>query len=439
MSTTNHTRMRAYWARLRTVPGLGKNVFTLVALIGIGVVAALLILSQLSIIMPWDRQFTFKVELADAVAVIPNKSQEVRIAGVKVGQIVDSEPTDHNTSLVTLSIDQGHPIYDNARAVLRPVNPLNQMYITLNPGGLPGKLLPPDGVLPLAQTSRPIQPDEVFDKLDDRSRAALTNLLEESDDALANAPQTLPADLKATDTSLLTLRPLVQRLQFRSDNIRKLITALADASGALGGNDARLSSLVDSTQQTLGVLAGRDTELDQALQQLPGATEQLRHAMTSTSKLTHQLNPTLDNIEAAADKLPDALAALDDAVGPLHNTVNAARSVVAEARPIVADLRPMTDDLHSSVDALLPVSGCLDDVTSKVAPWMYDLGAFVYNTTSVFAFSDPNGGWARGNVTATLNNPTDTVSARQAFRANTYQQGGSPLGPYPAIGSRGCR
>jgi len=39
----------------------------------------------------------------------PGNSQEVRIAGVKVGQIVDSEPTDHNTSLVTLSMDPGHP------------------------------------------------------------------------------------------------------------------------------------------------------------------------------------------------------------------------------------------------------------------------------------------------------------------------------------------
>ncbi|MDT7621102.1 MAG: phospholipid/cholesterol/gamma-HCH transport system substrate-binding protein [Pseudonocardiales bacterium] len=438
MSATQPKTLSARWQRLRTVPGLGRDVSAMITLVIIGVVAAGIILAQMNLTPPWAERFTFKIELADAVAVSPGNSQEVRIAGVRVGQIVASAPTDHNTSSVTLSIEPGHPIYDNARAVLRSVNPLNQMYVTLNPGGPPGHLLPEGGVLPVTQTSRPIQLDEVFSKFDDRSRAALTQLLAESDNALVDAPQTLPVDLKAADSSLLTLRPVVQRLQTRSDNIRKLIGALSQVSSALGGNDARLTSLVDSTQQTLGVLAARDTDLGNSLQQLPGTTDALRHALRSTSALTHQLNPTLRDIRAASDKLPDALSSLTDMVGPLHDTVDAARDVVSKARPLVSDLRPIVGDLHDSFDDLRPVAGCLDDVTSKVAPWIYDLGGFVYNTNSLFSVTDPNGGWGRGHATVALNSPTGTLRPGEK-NTNTYQQGGSPLGPYPAMGSGDCR
>ena len=438
MSATQPKTLSARWQRLRTVPGLGRDVSAMITLVIIGVVAAGIILAQMNLTPPWAERFTFKIELADAVAVSPGNSQEVRIAGVRVGQIVASAPTDHNTSSVTLSIEPGHPIYDNARAVLRSVNPLNQMYVTLNPGGPPGHLLPEGGVLPVTQTSRPIQLDEVFSKFDDRSRAALTQLLAESDNALVDAPQTLPVDLKAADSSLLTLRPVVQRLQTRSDNIRKLIAALSQVSAALGGNDARLTSLVDSTQQTLGVLAARDTDLGNSLQQLPGTTDALRHALRSTSALTHQLNPTLRDIRAASDKLPDALSSLTDMVGPLHDTVDAARDVVSKARPLVSDLRPIVGDLHDSFDDLRPVAGCLDDVTSKVAPWIYDLGGFVYNTNSLFSVTDPNGGWGRGHATVALNSPTGTLRPGEK-NTNTYQQGGSPLGPYPAMGSGDCR
>jgi phospholipid/cholesterol/gamma-HCH transport system substrate-binding protein len=426
------------WRRLRTVPGLGKDVAALTVLAALGLAAAGYLLTYASFTPPWAQRFEFKVELADAVSVSPGNSQEVRIAGVPVGLITASEPTDHHTSLVTLRIEPGHPIYDNAHVVLRPVNPRNQMYITLNPGGPPGKELPGGGVIPVTQTERPIQPDEVLDKLDDRSRAALTSLLAESDNALANAPETLGPDLRATDRSLRTLRPVLERLRVRHDNIQKLVTALADISTALGRNDARLTSLVNSTQATLQTLAQRDDDLSAALRELPGATDELHRALDKTSDLTHQLNPTLDDLDAASGELPGALSALTDMIGPLRDTVDAAGSVVSKARAIVTDLRPVTRDLRGSFEDLAPVTACLDEYTAKIAPWMYDLGAFVYNTNSMWSGSDPNGGFGRGHVTLHLTGPLGAQRPGEQT-TNKYQDAPSPIGRYPAKGSGECR
>ena len=82
-------------------------------------------------------------------------------------------------------------VYANARAFLRPKSQLNEMYVFLDPGGKPAKVLEPGSVIPLAQTTRPIQLDEVLSNLDDRARTAGRIALEESDVALAR-PGAIP-------------------------------------------------------------------------------------------------------------------------------------------------------------------------------------------------------------------------------------------------------
>jgi phospholipid/cholesterol/gamma-HCH transport system substrate-binding protein len=379
-----------------------------------------------------------KIEFSDAVAVSPGNSQNVRIAGVDVGTIVGIAPTDRDTSLVTVALEPGHRVYDNARAVLRSINPLHQMYVTLNPGGPPGRLLPDGGTIPVSQTDRPVQLDEVLEHFDERTREGLTQLLAESDNALANAPRALPATLTALDSSLKTITPVMTKLEARRDNIRRLVTALSRISAALGRDDTRLRELVDATRDTLQTLANRDTELNDTLRQLPDTTDALRKAMGTMSRLTEQLNPTLDNVQAASKELPDALSALRDALGPLRDTAEAARTVVDKGRPIVNKLLPVAADLKGSAKDLRPVAACLDEVTSLVKPWMYDLGAFIYNTNSAFSVHDPSGSPLRGQLTVSVTQPTGQFNPGEPEQ-NTYQQGGSPIGPYPARGSGSCR
>jgi phospholipid/cholesterol/gamma-HCH transport system substrate-binding protein len=431
-------RLRLAWTRVRTVPGLGRDVAALGALVVLGAVVGALILSRLDVTPPWAGRSVVKAEFAEAVAVSPRNSQEVRIAGVEVGKIVDSTPTERGTSVITMELEPGHVVHDNARAVLRPVNPLNQMYVTIDPGGPPGRPLTADDVLPVTQTERPIQADEVLHKLDERSRHALASLLAESDNALATAPETLPAALDATDTALAEVRPVVEKLAQRRENIARLVTAISDVSSALGRDDQRLTALVDATQQTLAVLAERDDEVARALQELPGATEEIGSVLGSLGGLADELDPTLRSVQAASDDLPDALESLADAAGPLREVAQAARPVVSGARPVVAGLRPVVDDLNGALGDLRPISACLDDATSKITPWMYDLGAFVYNTNSLFSVEDPNGGWGRGHATVDLNSPTGAQRPDE-HRTNTYRQGGSPLGEYPAAGSGSCQ
>ncbi len=394
------------WQRMRTVPGLGRDVTALAVVIVMGVAAGGTILSSEDVHWPWQgRRFTVRVEFTDAVAINPDKSQQVLIAGVPVGAITGSTPTAKGTSLVTLSIDEGHPVYSNARVVLRPKNPLNEMYVALNPGGPPGTALPEGGIIPASQTQSPVTPEGVFDHLDDRTRTALTTLLAESDIALADAPRQLPQGLDATDRTLAGLRPVVEALQTRRTKIQQLVTAISQISTAAGGNDTRLAGLLDSTQQTLDTLSHRDGDLAATLKQLPGFTGDLRNAMTNTTTLADQLNPVLDNLKTASGGLPPTLSALSKTVGLLDSTVRSAAPVVRKAGPVVTELRPIVGDVSVSLDELKPLTSRLDYATTRLVPFMDGLQAFVYNTASLFSARTSTGGAGRGQLEIVVTQP----------------------------------
>jgi phospholipid/cholesterol/gamma-HCH transport system substrate-binding protein len=395
-------RFAAHLERLRTVPGLRRDVTALAVLIVVGLVSTMFIKSYLGGSAPWADHTIVRAEFAQVPGLNPKSQNSVTMAGVKVGTVTASTATAKGTAILTLDIDGHHPVYRDARAVLRPKNPLNEMQVELNPGTSAGKPLPTDGLIPLSQTERPVQADEILSHLDERSQVAMTDLLLESDVALARAPENLPKGLAATTDTLNAAQPVVKALQTRRAKIAQLVSALSDISSATGKNDARITHLAASTQKTLAVLAGGDAALRASLSQLPGLTSEVRKALTSTQSLTTQLDPTLDNLKKASVQLPPALKRFQSTAGNLGKTVKAARPVLDKARPVIADLRPTVADVNTSLGSIGQVTNQLDGDTQTVMTYLTDIRAFIYNTSSVFGAGDANGGIIRGHLIVPL-------------------------------------
>jgi phospholipid/cholesterol/gamma-HCH transport system substrate-binding protein len=388
------------WTRIRATKGLGRDLAIIAGLIVLASVVGGYILSHQRVSFPWQEKVAYQADFEEAPGVAPGQGQEVRIAGVPVGEITQAKITGDGRARLTLSLKKRYStVFANARAFLRPKSQLNEMYILLDPGSKPAKALEPGSVIPQAQTTRPIQLDEVLSNLDERARAAGRIALEESDAALARA-DVIPGDLKAADATLLALRPVMEALDTRRDKIARLVTAFADIATAAGEDDARLARMLDSARETLATLATRDAELDATLRQLPGFGDDLRTASGAVSELATQLNPTLDGIKAASDRLPDALAGMSGVVDKLDRTVDLARPVVDGARPLAADLRPLLAAARPALTDTVAWSHRLDPVTGNLVGHLPDLAAFIYQGNSVFQLEDANGPILRGLVIA---------------------------------------
>lgn len=395
-------RFAAYLERLKTVPGLGRDVSALAVLMVVGVVTAVLIKSYLGGSVPWSDETTVKAEFQQVPGLNLASQSSVTMAGVRVGSVTSAEATKSGTAVVTMTLEGNYDVYQDARAVLRPKNPLNEMQVELNPGTPSAGPLGESDPIPLSQTARPVQADEILEHLDERSQVALTDLLLESDVALARAPENLPEGLAATSSTLKSMQPVVEALQTRREKIAKLVTALSDVTAAVGENDERVGRLASATQQTLSVLAQSDTALRASLEQLPGFTRDLRQAMTSTRALTTQLDPTLDNLHRASDVLPGSLKRFKSTVGNLGRTLTSAQPVLDKARTVLADLRPLVANTSTSLGSIERITSPLGRDTRTVMSYLSDIQAFVYNTSSVFGAGDANGSIIRGHLIVPL-------------------------------------
>ncbi len=385
-----------FWERARSEPGLGRNLIAIVVLVLLGTVFAGYFLSHERFNPPWENKYSVMATFDEAPAVSPGNGQEVRIAGVNVGDIRSASVSKSGEAVLELRIEDKYPVYDNARVVLRPKSPLNDMYVEVNPGTPDGKKLSDGDVLPVANSVAPVQVDEVLSHLDENAQAGLTSLLAESDVALANAPTELPKGLTATDEVLKRLKPVMDQLDARREKLARLVTAMSDISSATGGNDKRLTRLATSLQKTLGTVAKQDGSLDASLAQLPELSTELRRASTSVAALIAQLDPTLDDVRDASDDLPDALSRFDESVDELDGFLDDARPVVNKAKPVAADLRPASYDLRRLIGDLRPITKDLQPLTKGLLPYLDDLSAFVYNTNSVGSLRDANRGILRG-------------------------------------------
>lgn len=396
--------MARAWERVRTVPGLFRDVAVLILVVAVSIATLVVVNANLHGIFPWQHTSTVRAEFTAVPALDPAARPSVTIAGVPIGKVAGWEATRQGTAIVQLKLDPGSTttIYQNARAVLRAKNPLNEMYIEVNPGGAPADPMPENGLIPISNTGTVVSADAALAHLDERARAAVTSLTLASDVALARAPEQLPDGLRAANHTIVDARPVMEALQTRRAKIADLVTALSQIAGAVGGNHDRAVQLAQSTQTTLGVLAQNDAKLKGTLDQLPGLNQELRNALSATQPLTAQLDPVLKDLDNASDELPKALDRFHDTIGKVDDVVDAAHPFLDHARPVVADLRPLVGNLDKALDDIQAVTRPLGDDVQTVQTYLDPLRAFIYNTSSVFGVRDGQGANVRGYFVAEL-------------------------------------
>lgn len=388
---------RTTYQRLRATPGFGRDTLVIVAMITLGTLVGGYILANQRFSPPWADPYTAAAEFDEAPGISPGNGQEVRMAGVPVGDIVKADVTEDGKARLTFTVsDKGSKLYENATIVLRPKSPLNEMYLEIAPGGPPAKPLAEGSVLPTSQTQDPEQVDEVLQHLDEQSRTAIGALLAEADLGLANAGAALPPGLRAADATLDGLQPVVEQLRMRRENIRKLVTSLSDIATVAGKDDERLAALVRDARTTLKVLEERGADLDASLASLPGVTDELRRSTAAVEVLADELDPALEGLRAGSKDLPRALNDLRGTVGRLDSTLDVAGPLAREAVPVVRDLRPLIAGLRPSLTEVLRLSPRFDVATEQLVAYLPSLKDFVYNTNSITSLEDANGPILRG-------------------------------------------
>ena len=97
-------KLRYAWTRIRATKGLGRDLAIIAGLVVLASAVGGYILSHQRVSFPWQEKVSYRADFEEAPGVAPGQGQEVRIAGVPVGEITKADITGDGRARLTLSL-----------------------------------------------------------------------------------------------------------------------------------------------------------------------------------------------------------------------------------------------------------------------------------------------------------------------------------------------
>ncbi len=390
-----------------------------------GIAAAGYVLVQQRFPVPFRDVYEVRASLVAADGVAPGLGQPVQLAGVKVGTITEAR-LERGRALVTLELDRGEVprVYADASAALRPVTPLDDMRIELDPGHRSAGPLPPGGRIDQARTSTPAGLDELLGALDADTREFLASLVTSLDQGTRGRGGDVRRALRVLGPTAGQVRRISAALADRRTAVARLVGDLATVTRAASRDD-RLAALVRAGNQTLRAVAVEDAPLRAALDRLPATLGSAQRVLGSTGELARELRPTLRDLQPTVERLPATLRELRSFSGPLATTlrddvrplVRRLTPVLAAAAPGIGQLRTSAPDLHGT---LLTTNGLLNQLAYNPPGddegFLFWGSWFVHNWNSLMSTADAHGGIGRAMVTVSCTQLTQLVDLAPLFQ-----------------------
>lgn len=338
---------------------------------------------------PWIKYEPYKVAFTDAKGVVPGRV-ELRLAGVKVGSIKKAEHV-NGQAVVTLNLEQKYaPLYKDAKIRIRPVTPLEDMYVNIESRGHKSAGELGDGVLPAARTISPVEIGQVLDVFDKGTRANLASLLNQLGRGLKDGGKNLRQSFVAIAPFLRSAQQLSTSLDERRKNLGRVIHNFGGIADELASHDRQLATFVKQADATLGTLAERDAPFRDTLAQLPGTLDTMRSSFAQLRATEDALDPALRSLQPVADKLPKGLDALSEFSTSAAPALRALRPAARSLRPLARSLRPTSRTLSSALPLLSKQTPQLDEFTKKTVPCLPEASSLLNRAMSFTKFGDTN-------------------------------------------------
>ena len=219
----------------------------------------------------------YKAVFTDATGVV--KGDDVRIAGVKVGNVEDVEVVDRTRALVSFKVDADQRLTASTFAAIRYRNLVGQRYIALTQGVGGPSLLPEGATIPLQRTAPALDLTVLF------------NGFKPLFEALS------PADVNKLSYEIVTV------FQGEGGTLQSLLAHTASVTTTLANRDKVIGDLITNLNEVMTTVGKRDGELSNLL-------VRLRQFTSGLSQDREAILGSLDSISALAVQTSDLVTGI---------------------------------------------------------------------------------------------------------------------------------
>ena len=245
---------------------------------------------------------TYFARFTDATSV--NKGDEIRIAGVRVGQVDSIDLVDRKIAQIKFSVRQDIALPRTTQAFLRYRNLVGQRYIALEQGTGSTQRMAEGDTIPVEQTHPAVNLTQLF-----------------------NGFRPLLQALSPNDVNQLSME-LVQVLQGEGGTVTSLLARTASLTNTVADKDRVIGEVIDNLNRVLDTVNARDQEFTQLI-------ITVRKLVSGLSQDRKTIGDAVESIgdltDATADLLHDARPPLQDDIkqlGRLADNLNDNRNLV---------------------------------------------------------------------------------------------------------------
>lgn len=242
---------------------------------------------------------TYSARFTDVTSL--NTGDDVRIAGVRVGQVQRIDIVDRRQAEVKFSVESDVKLPASVTATIKYLNLVGQRYVSLTQGtGNPNAVLPVGGVIPVDRTQPALDLTELF-----------------------NGFKPLFQALSPNDVNQLSYE-IIQVFQGEGGTIDSLLSTTASLTSTIANKDKVIGQVIDNLNTVLNTVNAHGTQLSDLI----ATTQQLVTGL-------------------AADRQP-----ISDAIGSLGDLANTTAGLLNQGRaPLqqdIAGLGTLSQNLNDS-------------------------------------------------------------------------------------------
>jgi ABC-type transporter Mla subunit MlaD len=285
--------------------------------------------------------------------------------------------TPTNKAAVVLQIDKPGftPFHANATCTIRPQSLIGEKFVECAPGSVSSPVLTkvPNGqsgsgqhLLPLAQTSSPVDIDQIADinRLPIRQRFSI--LINEFGTALAGRGQDLNHAIHRANPALRDTDRVLATLAAQNKTLASLAQQSDQVLAPLAARRQNVANFIVQANTTAQATAERSADLQRTFQRFPTFLRQLKPTLTDLGALSQEMTPVLTDLGRAAPDLSRFVVEL----GPFSQAATPAVKTLGQAtvvgRPALVRSLPLVTLLAKFASDANPVSNLLDQVTHSL-------------------------------------------------------------------------
>jgi ABC-type transporter Mla subunit MlaD len=363
------------------------------ALIAMAVVVAVIVVALVTSVGSSSGGYRVEALFDDAGFAVPG--EQVRIAGAPVGSISALSVTKKNLAAVTVTISNRDfvPFYSNATCTIRPQSLIAERYVDCTPGsssqGRLRRITSGYGkgsyLLPVTQTSSPIDPDIVQDVSQDSVRESLSVILNELGTGLAARGSDLNKVILRADPGLQQTERVFNLLASENKVLAKLATDSDTVLAPLAKTRSSLADFVVQANRTATASAAEHTQLAASIRLLPPFLKELKPLMADLGTLASQGTPVVKDAGSSAAALDAEFKTLvpfasraKTAITNLGNAAQQSQSSLIDSQGLAQQLEKVGSSAEPTAESLQKLLTSLNS-TGGIAQLMsllfYGVGA----------------------------------------------------------------